>query len=100
MRTTIDMHGNLGWPERNENFGGILSALRGEHQGGTTGTGGKDGSPAAATITGTPLMLDRILIRGGERRVDSERRRVLGGRGQRKGGSRGRGAALEAAVWN
>ena len=98
VSTTIDLHGDSGWSKTNKNFGGILLALMREHQWGTTGMGGTDGPPAAATVTGNFTMMDQILIRGGGRIGDVERRRLLGGRGQRLGGRRGRGSALEAAV--
>ena len=48
---TTDLNGNLGWLKTNGDFGGILEALRREHQGDMTGRGGTDSPTATAVAT-------------------------------------------------
>ena len=47
---TNNLYSDSGWSKRNDNFGGVLEALRREHQGVTTGKGGMC-SPLDASIT-------------------------------------------------
>ena len=46
-----DLHGNSGWSETNNNFGGVLEALRRDHQVCTTGTVRMDSPPNSASTT-------------------------------------------------
>ena len=79
----------------NENSGGVLEALRREHQGVTTGTSGTDSPPvtAAATVTVSYYESGSYTYLWGGSRGDAQRSRVRGGRGEKRVGSRVRGAS-------
>ena len=48
MGATTNLHIDSGWSKTNKNFGGVIEALRREHQWGNTDTGRTDSPPTAA----------------------------------------------------
>ena len=80
MGDTTNLHGDSGRSKTNNNFGGILKALRREHQGDMVGMGSMEIPPATATATVTSSSYDSGYNtdsggRDEKRRANKERKR-------------------------
>ena len=73
MGNTTDLHGDLGWEKTNNNFGGVLEALRRYHQGGKMGIDRMDGPPTATTSAVTAYSYNSGLDPDSGGREDSIR---------------------------